>query len=41
VDLRAVARAIELAETRYCPVSTMLGKTAQITHQFQIAEADA
>jgi putative redox protein len=39
VDPVAVARAIELAETRYCPVSAMLAKTAAIAHNFRIVAA--
>src|SRR5579859_3244647 len=35
----AVERAIELAETRYCPVSIMLSKTATIRQTLQIVEA--
>ena len=34
----AVARAIELSETRYCPAIAMLGATAPITSRFEIAE---
>lgn len=33
-----VRRAVELSETRYCPVGAMLGKTAQIIHVVTIAE---
>ncbi len=40
VDPVAVARAIELTETRYCPVSAMLGKTATIKHNFHIVAAE-
>ena len=36
----AVERAIELAETRYCPVSVMLGKVTNLTHTYQIIEAE-
>lgn len=32
----AVARAIELSATKYCSASIMLGKTAEITHDFEI-----
>ena len=35
----AVARSIELGETRYCGASAMLGKTAKITNTYQIIEA--
>jgi putative redox protein len=37
----AVARAIELTETRYCPVSAMLSRSVAITHTFHIVEAGA
>ena len=33
-----VARAIELSKTKYCSASIMLGKTATITHDFEIIE---
>ena len=33
-----VARAIELSKTKYCSASIMLGKTATITHDFEIVE---
>ncbi len=39
VQPAAVARSIELGETRYCGASAMLGKTAKITNTFQIIEA--
>ncbi len=35
----AVARAIELAADKYCSASVMIGKTAKITHDFEIVEA--
>lgn len=35
----AVARAIELSKQKYCSASIMLGKTAEITHDFEIVEA--
>ena len=38
---QAVERSIELAETRYCGVSAMLGKTAKITHIYRIIESSA
>ncbi len=40
-DLSAkhVERAIELSAEKYCSASIMLGKTAQITHTFEIREA--
>ena len=34
----AVARAIELSKDKYCSASIMLGKTATITHDFEIVE---
>ena len=36
----AVARAIELSESRYCGVSIMLSKTAKISHTFEIIAGD-
>jgi putative redox protein len=39
IQPEAVARSIELGETRYCGASAMLGKTAKITNTFQIIEA--
>lgn len=35
----AVARAIELSETRYCGASAMLGKVARITNTYRILDA--
>jgi putative redox protein len=35
----AVERAVELSRTKYCSVSAMLAKTAEITHTVQILEA--
>lgn len=34
---KRVARAIELSAEKYCSASIMLGKTAEITHDFEIA----
>ena len=34
----AVARAIELSKEKYCSASIMLGKTADITHDFEIID---
>jgi len=34
----AVARAIELSKDKYCSASIMLGKTAAITHDFEIVD---
>lgn len=35
---KAVARAVNLSAEKYCSASLMLGKTAQITHDFEIRE---
>ena len=34
-----IARAIELSATKYCSASIMLGKSARITHDFEIIDA--
>ena len=34
----AVARAIDLSKDKYCSASIILGKTAEITHDFEIIE---
>lgn len=34
----AVARAIDLSKDKYCSASIMLGKSAEITHDFEIIE---
>ena len=34
----AVERAIKLSAEKYCSASIMLGKTAEITHDFEIIE---
>jgi putative redox protein len=34
----AVQRAIDLSAGRYCSASIMLGKTAEITHDYEIVE---
>lgn len=36
----AVARALQLSAEKYCSASMMIGKTAEITHSFEIVEAD-
>lgn len=36
-----VARAIELSAEKYCSASIMLGKTAAISHDFEIVELEA
>lgn len=38
VKPEAVERAIELSATKYCSASIMLGKTATVTHDFEIVE---
>lgn len=40
IDEKAVKRAVELSETKYCPGQAMLNKTAEITHKIIIEEAD-
>ena len=37
----AVARAIDLSAEKYCSASIMLGKTAEITHDFEIVDTAA
>lgn len=36
-----VTRAIKLSAEKYCSASIMLGKTATITHDFEIVEGDS
>jgi putative redox protein len=38
LDARQVERAIQLSAEKYCSASIMLGKTARITHDFEIRE---
>jgi putative redox protein len=40
LDPQRVERAIELSATKYCSASIMLGETAEITHDFEIRDAD-
>jgi len=40
VQPEAMSRSIELAETKYCGVSAMLGKTARITNTFRLLQAE-
>jgi putative redox protein len=40
IDERAVARAIELSETKYCSVSAMLSASATITTRYEIGGED-
>lgn len=37
----AVERAVTLSAEKYCSASIMLGKTAQITHDFEVVDEDA
>ena len=39
VSADAVARAIELSETKYCGAGAMLGKSAKLVHTFLVVEA--
>jgi putative redox protein len=41
VDARHVERAIQLSAEKYCSASIMLAKTARITHDFEIRDAEA
>lgn len=40
LDAKRVERAIELSAEKYCSASIMLGKTAEITHDYELIEAD-
>ena len=37
----AVARAIELSETRYCGAGAMLGRTARLKHAYRLVQLEA
>jgi len=39
IDEKALSRAIQLSEERYCPVQAMLRSTAEITSNFEIVES--
>lgn len=39
LDAQRVQRAISLSAEKYCSASIMLGKTAEITHDFELIEA--
>ena len=41
IDPKAVARAIELSETKYCSVSAMLAESAVISMRFEIIDEDS
>ena len=40
LDEKKVARAVEMTAEKYCSVSIMLAKSADITHDFEIIEAE-
>jgi putative redox protein len=40
IDPAAVARAIELSESRYCGAGAMLGKVAQLTHTYRVVASE-
>ena len=39
LSLEKVERAVKLSAEKYCSASIMLGKTAEITHDFEVCEA--
>lgn len=41
LDPAKVERAVQLSAEKYCSASAMLGKTADIAHDFEIVEQDA
>ncbi|MCB1734409.1 MAG: OsmC family protein [Gammaproteobacteria bacterium] len=40
LDASKVERAVSLSAEKYCSASIMLGKTAEMTHDFEIVEVD-
>src|SRR5215472_3619187 len=40
LEEKAVEDAIHLSQTKYCSVAAMLGKTAKITHRYEILHSD-
>jgi putative redox protein len=38
VDPKAVERAIELSETRYCPAMAMISEVTELTNRYEIEE---
>ncbi|MCP5352422.1 MAG: OsmC family protein [Chromatiales bacterium] len=40
LDADKVGRAVSLSAEKYCSASIMLGKTAEMTHDFEIVEVD-
>ena len=41
LDPKKVGHAVELSAEKYCSVSAMLAKTAEMTHDFEVVEAGA
>ncbi|MCP1660181.1 OsmC family protein [Neisseria perflava] len=39
LDENAIAKAVQMSAEKYCSASIMLGKAANVTHSFEIAEA--
>ena len=39
LDPKRVEQAVHLSAEKYCSASIMLGKTAEITHDFEVVEA--
>jgi putative redox protein len=40
IDPRAVARALELSITKYCPVHAMLSRAVKIEHVYRILDSN-
>ena len=40
LDEKKVAKAVDLSANKYCSASLMLGKTATITHDFEVVNLD-
>jgi putative redox protein len=40
LDEKKVAKAVDLSANKYCSASIMLGKTATITHDFEVVNLD-
>ena len=40
LDEKKVARAVDMTAEKYCSVSIMLAKSAEVTHDFEIVEED-
>ena len=41
LDPAAVARAVELSASKYCPVNAMLARACPVTHQYRIISTAA